>query len=244
MLTKGFAYMEAVIALQRQIIATQGEALSQAADLMEKSVRAGGRIFLFGTGHSHMMAEEGFHRAGGLACVVPILSGAVMMHEGAIWGTAIERLRGVAKPLLLRFHPEPRDTIIVFSNSGVNAVPVEMAMTARELGLSVIGVLSLSYAKTAPVGAAGARLSDVVQVAVDNAGIPGDALIEVHPSGIKAGPSSTVTGAMIVNALLVEVAARLGAEGVPPVYISSNMPDAEEHNAALQAQFREGNPYL
>jgi uncharacterized phosphosugar-binding protein len=79
---------------------------------------------------------------------------------------------------------------------------------------------------------------------IDNQGPPGDALVRVQGE-LRTGPGSTVTGAFILGAILSETVLGLAAEGIdPPVYISSNMPGAEEHNARLVARYRPRNPHL
>ncbi len=250
MLDGALAYTQGVMAIQQRVIESQQKQLAEAAEAMELAIRNDGRVFIFGSGHSHMMAEEGHFRAGGLAAVVPILASGLMLHENAVVSSANERLTGLAKPLLDRYNPQPQDCIIVFSNSGVNAVPVEMAQSAREVGMTVIAVVSLAYAAQAPLSKLGVRLSDVAHVTIDNCGVPGDALIPVGKSGngheIRVGSSSTVVGALILNCLLTEVATRLAASDVPglPVYISSNMPGAADHNHRLLERYRRGNPHL
>ncbi|MEO1443660.1 MAG: sugar isomerase domain-containing protein, partial [Chloroflexota bacterium] len=136
------AYMNAVQEKLHQIAATQQENIAAAAAAVEKTVRNDGMVYLFGTGHSHMLAEEGHYRAGGLVPVCPILSTSLMLHEGAIASTGFERTMGFAKHLLSRYEPQPEDTIIIFSNSGVNAVPVEMGQLAQEIGMTTTAVIA------------------------------------------------------------------------------------------------------
>jgi uncharacterized phosphosugar-binding protein len=239
-------YFEAVLSLQGQALQQQA-ALAAAVEIMVEAARNGGRILIFGSGHSHLLAEEGHYRAGGLACVVPILHTSLMLHEGAMLSTVAERQTGIAAALLARYQPCERDCLIVVSNSGVNAVPVEMAQAARRCGMKVIAMLALAYAQQAPANAHGIKLMDIADVVLDNCGQVGDALIAIGNTSIRVGPSSTVIGAFLLNGLLVEVAARLaaGAEGTPlPIYISANMPNAAEHNHKLVEQWRSRNPHL
>lgn len=239
------AYMDAVRALLDDIAATQLDAIDRAATAVTTAITADGMIYLFGTGHSHMLAVEGFHRAGGLAPVTPVLSSAVMMHEGALASSQMERLRGLAGSILLRYQPTERDVLVVFSNSGVNAVPVEMALAGKAHGMTVIGVVALDYANQVEAKIDGKKLADVADIVIDNRGQPGDALVDVDGKGLRAGPSSTVAGAFILNAILTEAATRLAATSAqPPVYISSNMPGGDEHNAGLVAKYRPRNPHL
>jgi len=221
----------------------QESAFAAATDTMQRAAAGGRLIYLFGTGHSHMLAEEGHYRAGGLACIVPVLAATVMLHEGAIAGSKLERTAGLAEIVLSRYPIGTGDVLIVFSNSGVNAVPVEAARVGRARGATVIAVTSQEYSRAAANGRT--RLADVADIVIDNRAPPGDALIEVAPDGLRAGPISTVVGAAILNALCVEVAARLvAAGGDAPVYVSANMPGAAERNAVLVARYRARNPHL
>jgi uncharacterized phosphosugar-binding protein len=242
-------YMQAVRQLLDTIAADQGQAIAAAATAIVTSLQAGGLLYLFGTGHSHMLAEEGHYRAGGLAPVVPVLAGPLMLHESAVVSTRLERTPGVGAAVLSRYGLDPADTIIIFSNSGVNAVPVETALAAKEAGATVVAVVALDYAASVPAGPTGRKLADIADIVVDNHGVPGDALVEVRDTGLRTGPASTISGAFILNAILTEVAWRLEQGGDSavqplPIYISANMPGAIDHNAALVAQYRARNPHL
>lgn len=244
--TRGaLTYMNRVREKLDKIMETQLENIIKAADVVRETLAQDGMVYVFGTGHSHMIAEEGHYRAGGLAPVCPILTGAIMLHEGAVFSTSLERTSGIAEPLLNRYNPSAKDVIFVFSNSGVNTLPVEMAQAAKKRGMTVIAVIALDYAATVPVGKAGVKLADVADIVLDNQGEPGDALVSVGNSGLKTGPASTVAGAFMFNAILTEAACQMEADGLPiPIYISANMPGANEHNTGLVARYRSRNPHL
>lgn len=236
-------YMAAVRSLL-DTVANDEPAIEAAVEAIVTALKADHLVYIFGTGHSHMLAEEGHYRAGGLAPVCPILSSALMLHEGAIASTRMERTSGVAEVTLSRYETHPGDVIFIFSNSGANAVPVEMALAAKARGMYVIAVVAREYASAVKPGPTGKKLADLADVVLDNHGVPGDALVEVG-GGLRTGPSSTVVGAFLLNAILTESAARLAQSGgEAPVYVSANMPSAAEHNAALFERFRPRNPHL
>ncbi len=238
-------YMRAVRALLDKVAISQEDAIDQAASAVVRTAKAGGTIYLFGTGHSHMLAEEGHYRAGGFAAVTPILISSLMVHESATASSRYERLTGLAPVILSRYQPSTKDVMFIFSNSGVNAVPIEMALAAREAGTTVIGVLSREYCAQAPLSPLGKRLYEVVDIVIDNQTPPGDALLEIEGSGLRSGPASTIAGAFLLNAVLSEAVCRLAVEGeTPAVYISSNIPGAAEHNAALLERYKPHNPHL
>ncbi|MCE1254121.1 MAG: SIS domain-containing protein [Anaerolineae bacterium] len=239
------AYYAAIQSLQQQVIESQRPVLEAVSQSMADTISADKRLFLFGTGHSHMMVEEGFYRAGGLACVVPVFSGALMLHDNARLSGFLERSSGMAPILLEPLNPQPGEMIFVYSNSGVNHLPVEMALFAAKIGLKVVAVCSKNYARVAPLSSLGKRLFEVADFELDNGGFPGDALIPVTGTPWKVSPSSTVINAMLWNCLVTETVFILQERGIPlPIIASLNMAGAAEHNQAVLDKWRKVNPYL
>jgi len=238
-------YLNAIQDLQQRVIATQVSVLDWVAACMLETLRSGKRIFIFGTGHSHMMAEEAFYRAGGLAAAVPIFMTDLMLHENPDLGSRLERTPGIAVILLDQYQCQAGEMLFVYSNSGVNHLPVEMALLARQRGLVVVGVCSRAYARVAPMSALGVRLDEAADYVIDNLGVPGDGLIPLDGSDWRVGPSSTILGAFIWDALITEVLTRLqAAEEELPVYASFNMRGAPEHNKGLLQKWGSRNPHL
>lgn len=238
-------YLRSIQELQSRVINSQQDVLDQVAAKMVETIRAGNRIFIFGTGHSHMMAEEAFFRAGGLAAAVPILMTDLMLHENPNLGSRLERTPGLAGILLDEYQARPGEMLFVYSNSGVNHLPVEMALLARERGLCVVGVCSRAYARVAPLSALGKRLDEAANFVIDNLGLPGDGLVSLEGTDWRVGPSSTILGALIWDALITEVFFRLSALGEEiPVYASFNMPGAAEHDQVMLKKWGAVNPLV
>jgi uncharacterized phosphosugar-binding protein len=238
-------YCSAIQSLQSKVVTAQREELIEIATRMAECVAHDDRILLFGTGHSHMLAEEGHYRAGGLANVVPMLQSALMLHEGSILSGRLERTAGMAQPVFERYQPQAGEMLFIFSNSGVNIAPVEMALLAKEHGLISVAVCSLTYARVAPLSSAGRRLFEATDYVIDNGGEQGDSLIALEDTPWRVGPSSTVINALLWNALVTEAVLMLQARGAAiPVFGSSNLPGGEEHNAALLQKWRGRNPHL
>jgi uncharacterized phosphosugar-binding protein len=226
-----------------RLLDDNADAIAAAADAIERTAKADGLVYVFGTGHSHTMAEEAHYRAGGLALTVPILAGVTMVHEGAVAGTVFERMSGIVAPVFARYPIGPNDVLIVVSNSGVNTATVEAAMIGKAAGATVIAITSVTYSKLAAQGRT--RLADVADIVLDNGGPPGDATTSVPGSDLRVGPVSTSIGAALMNAVFAEAAARLQSAGVAaPIYLSANMPGAKEVNEALVARYRPRNPHL
>src|SRR3954454_7733794 len=224
------AYFPPVAELQQRVLGTQRDLLTRVARRMADVILAGGRIFVFGTGHSHMLAEEGYARAGGLMSVVPIFYTALMLHESIPLSAKVERTPGLAADLLDRSGIKAGDILFVYSNSGVNHLPVEMALEAKKRGIVTVTVGSIAFAKVAPLSGIGRRLADVCDFAIDNGGVPGDGIVSIPSLEWKVGPTSTVIGALIWNALVVEATARIQqTRGDAPVNVSFNMPGYDEY---------------
>ena len=234
------SYLERIEGMVGRLRTEQLDVIGEAGRMVAGVIEKDGLVHVFGTGHSHMLVEEGLYRAGGLAPVNAILEPGLMLHEGATASTQLERLPGYSGIVAERHRLEPRDLMIVVSNSGVNAAPVEMALRAKELGIKVIAISSMEYSRAAALRpGVPAKLYEVADLTLDNLGDTGDAVVDLDGWNLKVGPTSTVIGAALLNAVFVEAAAVLAAEGVePPVYRSSNMPGAMEHNRVLVEKFR------
>lgn len=216
--------------------------MDRAATVIVQAARDDKRVYVFGTGHSHMMAEELHYRAGGLAITVPILSDSITLQNGAVASSSFERLEGAVQPILDRYGIQSGDVVIIVSNSGVNAAPTEAARFAKAQGATVIAVTSVTYSTAVANGRA--RLLDIADIVLDNDAPPGDAVLAVPGSDLKVGPVSTAIGASILNAIFADVATQLALDGDAPIYLSANMPGAAEVNHRLVEQYRSRNPHL
>ncbi|NLS05755.1 SIS domain-containing protein [Rhizobium sp. P32RR-XVIII] len=236
------AYFTNLIERLGQLKSTLEDPMRQAAAAILDAARNDKRVYVFGTGHSHMLAEEVHYRAGGLAFTVPILVGSAMLHEGAVISSVYERTQGLVRPVLERYGVQPGDVVIIASNSGVNAAPIEAADYAREIGAKVIAITSVAYSSAIANGRR--RLADTADIVLDNGLPPGDAVLALTGTDIKVGPVSTAVGVTVLNAIFAEVASELSKSGDAPIYLSANMPGAAEVNQRLVKKYRPRNPHL
>lgn len=209
--------------------------IERAAELVAETCRRGGRFYLFGSGHSHMIAEELYLRAGGLAFVHAILPPELMLHEMPNKSTYLERLEGYAEAMIRLHKVEEKDTIMVISNSGRNAVPVEMCLEAKKMGASVIALTSMRHSQSCTSRhRSGLKMYQIADVTIDNGADIGDASFPVEGLDTCIGPTSDATGIVIAQALICEVVDKLVKSGFePPVFKSSNVDGGDAHNEKL-----------
>lgn len=214
--------MQAALEIATRAAQTQAGAVRVAAALVVDAVGNGHKFWAFGTGHSHLIAEELYGRAGGLADVRAVLEPGLMLHEGLLKSSLLERLTGMADVLLQTNDLAAGDVVLIASNSGRNAVPVEFAAGARARGVKVIALTSMAHSTAVGSRApSGQRLFELADVVIDNCGVPGDALIDVPGSPERTGATSTMVGAMLVQALTVEIVTQLTERGETPNILRS-----------------------
>lgn len=208
-----------------------------AAELISNSIANNGWLYVFGTGHSHMVAEEFFYRAGGLARIRPIFEPNLMLHESAVKSTELERQLGYAEKLLKQHNLSANDTLLIASNSGRNAVPIELAIGARNIGCSVIALTSLKHSQiVSSRHQSNKKLYQLADIVIDNRGEYGDACI-TYSSGMVS-PTSSVINSMIINALVADIAQISEANNLDiEFFASSNSETGEEHNKQLITKY-------
>jgi len=232
-------YFKKLSALIDEVAEAEENNIDAAIKACYTSLKNGKMIYTFGTGHSHLLAEEIFYRAGGLARVCPILEDALMLHKAAARSSMFERAPGLAKLLLDDVDAiKYGGVLFLFSNSGCNTVAVDMAIEAKARGLSTVCITNRTHSGISKSRHPdGVKLMDVCDVVIDNMGCYGDAALDV--CGNTTGATSTVIGAMIMEAVVcrgIEIACERG--GKPEVFQSANTAGGDEANAGFIAKYK------
>ncbi|EAR26094.1 hypothetical protein A20C1_09444 [marine actinobacterium PHSC20C1] len=225
-------YLSHTLELIERLRTEEGANIAAASRLIADALISERTIHVFGTGHSHMLAEELFYRAGGLVNVSPLLFEGLMLHASAPLSTSLERLSGLADALLLDHPIAPGDVLIVASNSGSNAVTSELVQRVMADGIPVVALTSLNHA-TSPAARPTSlpRLHELATVVIDNGGCVGDASVDISGINQRVSATSTVIGAAILNAVMAEAIQLAVDAGVAPdIYESSNTSGGDATN--------------
>jgi uncharacterized phosphosugar-binding protein len=203
--------------------------IKSAAAAMAESISQGGRVYMFGSGHSVIPVLDIFPRYGSFVGFFPLYDPRLMWSNVIGPGGArellwLERQQGYAKVFLQSYALEPRDCMLVFSHGGLNTVPIEVALEGKQQGLTVICVSSLENARTARrTHPSGKMLPDIADIAIDNCVPPEDALVDVGQVE-KVAAGSTVAAVAVAMSLVAETGAILAEQGqVPPTFVSPNV---------------------
>ncbi|HEY9087569.1 MAG TPA: SIS domain-containing protein [Anaerolineaceae bacterium] len=240
MTNSAFTYAAAVNEVLNRILDTQLEPIGKAAQLVADAVAGDGLLYTFGTGHSHVTAEDLTYRAGGLIPVDAIMERSLSGHEKVAQSEYMERVEGIARVIWDYYEITPRDALIVISNSGRNAAPIEMAMIAKEKGVPVIGVTSLAHSQgTTSRHSSGKKMYAFCDVVIDNLCPKGDCLLRLEGLEQPVGAGSSVATLFILNMIITQAAQNLLDRGiVPPVGMSGNLDGSYEYNKHLIDRYK------
>jgi len=233
-------FFNGVIELLKKVKETRKDVMLKAAEVIKNALKEDKLIHVFGCGHSQILVQEVFYRAGGLVPINAMLDLGTSLYAGALKTTPVERLPGYAKMLLDYYQIGKGEVLIVISTSGINPVPVEVAMGAKERGATVIAITSVEFSKSSPARhPSGKKLYQVADIVIDNLVPPGDALLSVPGIRTKVAPVSTIINAAILHSILSTAAKMLADEGIePPVWLSANVPGGDEFNKRYIAKYK------
>jgi len=226
------AYGSLVAEHVERVTAANADAVRAAARIVVDVARTDRVLHAAGAGHSLAGVLEMFFRAGGLPFVNPLWHPDVLPLNGAARSTEAERRPGLGTEVARAAGVRAGDAVVVFSSSGVNPYPVEIAAHAREAGARVVAVTSRAASAAAPLRA-GTRLADVADVVLDTLVPPGD--VTWPAADPVSAPLSSVTNALCWNLVLV---AALDAAPDLPTWRSANTTAPPDHNARLQERYR------
>jgi uncharacterized phosphosugar-binding protein len=229
MTNSAFKYLDQAQAILERIRATQTDAIERAAELCAQTIAGDGLVHLFGTGHSRIFVEEMFPRHGSFPGFHPIVELSLTYHNLVVGSNGqrqamfLEHVEGFGNVIMRNFVFAQPDCFILFSNSGINEVVIDVALEAKRQSLPVIAVVSVDHCAASPaLHSSGKKLTDIADIVIDNCTPAGDALVRVDGLGDPVGPGSTIGAAAVTNALKCLIAEKLTALGKPPIVLTSS----------------------
>lgn len=242
-----FDYINRVLDIIKTIQVEENENMERCVELLTKTILDKKSIYTFGASHAGILSEEMYYRAGGLMIINPIFGREIMLDTSPITVTSkMERCVGYGTILASKVHFEKDDVLIIHSVSGRNPVSIEIAMAAKEKGTKIIGLTNLKYSKSVPSRhPSGKNLYEFCDIVLDNHGDIGDACVKLEGLEQKAGPTSTVIGATILNSIIVATAQNLIKKGMkrPPIFYSANVDGGDELNEELYKEYKDSIHY-
>ncbi|MCS7098991.1 MAG: SIS domain-containing protein [Sulfolobales archaeon] len=236
---------ELVSNIFERIVLEEAKSLEKASRAVSEAMKSGGLEYVFGTGHSMLVALEAFYRAGGFVRVQPIVDLSLLGVLSATRASYLERLPGYSKALINSIEVSPDSVAIVVSNSGKNSAPVEMALEMRNRGITVVGVTSLEFSKKLPPeNPYGKKLYEVADIVIDNKVPVGDAAYRLAED-VWVFPVSTIVNTFIIHAINARAAEILVSHGLEPeVWASVNVPGGSARNERYLKTYRKLLKYL
>ena len=232
-------YLNFVTSILSEIVENQEDKLREISELIAKKIVSGGKFYVMGTGHSHMVGEEFYARAGGLGCVNMIAPLEFTLSEHPTKSTAIERISAYADVVFTQYKITKDDVIMICSNSGRNGLPIEVAKRCGDIGATVIALTNLKHSSAVTSRhESGKRLFEIADYVIDNCGVKGDAYIDLDGVKGKMGASSTVAGtfiAQVMGIMIAEELVKLNFE--PPVFVSSNLDVGDRWNEGIMKKY-------
>lgn len=224
---------------------TQLDGIEQSAARIADSLENGGIWHLLDTGH--MLMHEAVGRTGGMMAVRPVkvtleVDNPTRYREEDLSKKKrvfMDEIAGLPAFIVGKSKMMPGDVLMIGSVSGINVLPVEMAIYAREMGITVIAITSVEYSNyLTPMHPGGKRLFEVCDLVLDNCSGIGDTVVQVEELGQGMCPSSGIAASYLMWAVQSRVVELLLDRGKKPsVYMSNHMPGAGKHNSEAWSNY-------
>jgi len=228
-----YEYGDKILEVMKKAEEVNKDTIRVLAEKIAENIENDKMIHTFGTGHSHMLGIELFARAGGLGNVDAMLDPDTLTSFGAERSGAMEKVCGVADVIYDSYRIETGDIMIITSNSGRNAMPIEMAMRCQKEGIYVIAMTNLEQSKnTTSRHPSGKRLFECADCVIDTCVPDGDATLDLN--GIKTGPASSIVSMFLINTIVSEAIKIVQSHGKRPYVFQSQNVDGFNNDAIYE----------
>ena len=228
-----FEYGDKIVDLLKVAEEKNKDVIKELAEKVAENIENDKMIHTFGTGHSHMLGIELFARAGGLGNVDAMLDPDTLTSFGAGRSGAMEKTSGVSDVIYDSYPIEKGDMMIITSNSGRNAMPIEMAMRCQKEGVYVVAMTNLSQSMNATSRhPSGKKLYECADIVIDTCVPSGDASMDID--GIKTGPASSIVTMYLINTVVTEAIKLVVSHGKRPYVFQSQNVDGYNNDAIYE----------
>lgn len=211
---------------------TQLENIRKAAEVMADTIECGRWVHTFGCGHATLPIEEMYPRIGGFVGFHPMIeiplsffthiTGEMGVHQFVF----LERVEGYGVEIMKGYTFDKRDTMWLFSHSGINNVNIDIALESKKRGMKVVVFGSAAAAKGKKTRhSSGKTIFDIADIVVDTCAPLADASVNLRNHHDRISPVSTMAFVTCVWMTITTVAEILVDRGVK-LYIhpSHNVP--------------------
>lgn len=240
-----FGYYQKIIENLQLVNSTQEENIQKAGKLMADAIAADRLISVYGGGgHTTLPVGEMFFRAGGLACVNPIMETGLSVFNQALKYLELERTVNYGSAIVKYYDLKKDDVLIIFHNIGINPATIDAAMEAKKNGVKIIAVSSSYWQEDIPADhfirhPSKKNLFDFADVCINDFNPVGDATVIVPGMDTPIAPVSNIIDFYIAHLLEIETVHQCIERGITPlVWSSANAPGGDEKNAKYLEKYR------
>jgi uncharacterized phosphosugar-binding protein len=240
-------WLEEARAAMDRIEATQMENIRRAAEVMAGSIEADRWVHTFGCGHATLPIEEMYPRIGGFVGFHPMIelplsffthiTGEMGVHQFVF----LERVEGYGQQIMKGYTFDPRDTMWIFSHSGLNNVNIDVATEAKAQGMTLVVTGSAEAFRDKPARhSSGHKLFELADIVVDTCVPAVDAAVSLDNHVDRVGPVSTIAFTTAVWMIITTVAEILVDRGHQlHIHPSHNIPGDTTAHDRLSAALAE-----
>lgn len=218
--------------------------LLKAAGWMADACERDRLIYLFGGGgHTCLVMQELFWRAGGLANLCPMIDFSIHPVTPAYMYLGHERMHGVGNHIVDYYGVGKNDVALLFHSYGFNAPTIDAALECKRRGAKVVGISSSDWHRSIPADfpirhKSGKTLFDIADIKIDDYVPYGDTVIKVKGFAQPITGISSTIDFYIAHRLEMECVKECVRRGVtPPVWRSANVPGGDKYNEKLRAKY-------
>lgn len=220
---------------------SQREAIIAVGNAMAESVKNGGSVYIYDTGH--IVNFELVERGGGLMLLKRFNYSVNVDSEGfnRDRSDVDTNMDGFASYILKMSKLKPGDVLVIGSVSGKSQSVVDLAIEAKKFGLVVVALTSVAFSSSVPsCHSSGKRLYECVDYVLDNCAPATEGMLDIPGLEPKFGAASGLSAALIMWSVCAQMIDKLMEYGIEPsLFKSINVIGGDEYNQKQKQRYQE-----